>query len=230
VIQLLHEIIVEDQDEEFINEIISSKIKDNELNFVNILHFKSYVNGQTALETARCESRKAPEDERLMLMVEILKRLEEKLVQSEAAVASPVEDTDDYQHNDNQMVQELNGKISDYDKIINESEQALSGIETGIKNMNGLILWAAISGNKEDMINATRIANEVVETIKDTKEKAKRDKEETKTELEELRKSLDNADLYNRTGKFGGKKSKKRKSTRKMKVKSRKTNKRRSKK
>lgn len=249
VVKMLHKIIVEDQDEEIINEIINSEIKDHELNPVKVLRFKSYVSGKTALETAKCERQINPNDERIKLMVEILTRLEEKLVQSEAgplapsstrapspnpAPPSPPEpltdssDSVDAEGNtDSDEVRNLKRKITKYEIFSSFFAENIRTSNEEIKRLNG----SSGSGNQ---IKIERLESDIRD-----KEKIRNDslakKAELEEELEDLIKAEERAKEFPNVVKIrnnikGGKKSKKRKSTRKLNRKSRKTNKRKAKK
>lgn len=249
VVKMLHKIIVEDQDEEIINEIINSEIKDHELNPVKVLRFKSYVTGQTALETARCESRKAPEDERIRVMVEILTRLEEKLVQSEAGPLAPSpspsptpavqleerpepvtdseESPDSEGNTDSDEVRNLKRKITKYEILSSFFTENIRTSNEEIERLNG----SSGLGNK---IKIERLESDIRAKEK-LRDQGLAKKAELEEELEDLIKAEERAkDFPNvvkiRNNKKGGKKSKRRQSKRKSTRKSRKTNKRRSKK
>jgi len=243
VVKMIHKIIVEDQDEEIINEIINSEIKDHELNPVKVLRFKSYVTGQTALETARCESRKAPEDERIRLMVEILTRLEEKLVQSEAGPLAPPssptpavqleerpepvtdseESPDSEGNTDSDEVRNLKRKITKYEFLAEASKESIRLIIEEIKGLNRTRNQIKIERLEADKRN-TEIARDSTLAKKAELEEELKDL----IEAEERAKEFANV-VRPQINKKGGKKSKRRqsknKSTRKMKRKSRKTNK-----
>jgi hypothetical protein len=248
VVKMLHKIIVEDQDEEVINEIINSEIKDHELNLVKVLRFKSYVSGKTALETAKCERQINPNDERIKLMVEILTRLEEKLVQSEAGPLAPsstrapspnpappsppepLTDSEDSSdsvdaegNNDSDEVRNLKRKITKYEILSSFFNENIRTSNEEIERLNG-------SSGDGNQIKIERLESDirVKEKLRDQSLAKKAELEE---ELEDLIKAEERAKEFPnvvkiRNNKKGGKKSKKRKSTRK----SRKTNKRRAKK
>jgi hypothetical protein len=245
VVKMMHKIIVEDQDEEIINEIINSEIKDHVLNPVKVLRFKSYVTGQTALETAICESRKAPEDERIRLMVEILTRLEEKLVQSEAGPLAPsppsptpavhleehpepVTDSEDSPdsagNNDSDEVRNLKRKITKYEFLAEASKESIRLITEEIKGLNRTRNQIKIERLEADKRN-TEIARDQGLAKKAELEEELKDL----IEAEERAKEFSNV-VRPQINKKGGKKSKRRQSKRKSTRKSRKTNKRKAKK
>jgi len=243
VVKMLHKIIVEDQDEEIINEIINSEIKDHELNPVKVLRFKSYVSGKTALETAKCERQITPNDERIKLMVEILTRLEEKLVQSEAGPLAPSssstpavhleerpepvtdseESPDSEGNTDSDEVRNLKRKITKYEILSSFFTENIRTSNEEIERLNG-------SSGPGNQIKIERLESDIRAKEK-FRDQGLAKKAELEEELEDLIKAEERAkDFPNvvkiRNNKKGGKKSKRRQSTRK----SRKTNKRKAKK
>lgn len=146
----------------------------------------------------------------------------EPLTDSEGSPDSVTSD-----NSDNPMVQELNDKIKDCNKTINDSNAAISKIEEVTKQTIKGLPWSTFFSNNGEIIAASKIANKLITAIKIDLEKAKNDKTEAETELEELNRSLDLAEEHKSTGKFGGKKSKKRKSRRKSKNHNKKQNKNR---